>query len=178
MIILIGIAGSGKGTQGKLLAEKYGFQWISSGEILRTYVEGEQRERMLAGELVDDKEIMRVWGKVLTSMSDKDKCVLDGFPRTIHQAQWLLEKSKKDKFKVTEILHLIASRQAVTDRLMGRGRQDDHSQAIEARFNEYEKSTMPILDWFEKQGVKVVNINAEQSIEDVHQEIIEKLGLV
>lgn len=178
MIILIGIAGSGKGTQGKLLAEKYGFQWISSGEILRTYAEEGQRERMLAGELLDDNEIIRVWDKVLTTMSDKDKCVLDGFPRTIHQAQWLLDKSKKDKFNVTEVLHLIASRQAVTDRLLGRGRQDDHSRAIEARFNEYEKSTMPIIDWFEKQGVQVVNINAEQPIEGVHKEIVKKLDLV
>jgi adenylate kinase len=173
----MGIAGSGKGTQGKLLADEYGFHWISSGEILRMYITGKRRQRMLAGELLDDKEIIKVWDKVLASIEDKDECVLDGFPRTIAQAQWLLDEAKQGRFRVTEVFHLVASRDAVKSRLMKRGRQDDHEPAIEERFNEYEKATVPIIQWFEKEGVQVVEINAEQPVSIVHQEILKRLKL-
>jgi adenylate kinase len=173
----MGIAGSGKGTQGKILADEYGYHWISSGEILRMYITGERRQRMLAGELLDDEEIIRIWDKVLASISDKNECVLDGFPRTIPQAEWLLKEAKQGRFRVTEVLHLVASREAVTNRLLERGRQDDHAKAIEARFNEYEKSTMPIIRWFEKEGIPVVKVDAEQPIQTVHQEIVKRLKL-
>jgi adenylate kinase len=177
MIILMGIAGSGKGTQGKLLADKYGFHWISSGEILRMYITGVRRQRMLAGELLDDEEIIRVWDKVLSSIEDKDECVLDGFPRTVAQAKWLLDQAKGGRFQVTEVFHLVASRQAVKSRLMERGRPDDHTSAITERFNEYEKATLPIIDWFHKEDVPVVDINAEQPVASVHQEIVKHLKL-
>jgi len=58
-----------------------------------------------------------------------------------------------------------------------RGRQDDHTKAIEARFNEYERSTKPIIDWFKKEGIPVIKIDAEQPIKAVHQEIIKRLKL-
>jgi adenylate kinase len=177
MIILLGIAGSGKGTQGKLLADEYGYHWISSGEILRMYVTGERRQRMLAGELLDDEEIIRIWDKVLASIVDKDECVLDGFPRTIAQAEWLLKEAKHGRFQVTEVLHLVASRRAVTSRLLERGRQDDHEKAINARFDEYEKSTLPIINWFIKEGIKVEKIDAEQPIQAVHKDILKCLKL-
>jgi adenylate kinase len=177
MIILMGIAGSGKGTQGKILADEYGYHWISSGDILRMYVTGERRHRMLDGELLDDDETIRIWDKVLASIIDKDECVLDGFPRTIPQAEWLLEEAKHGRFKVTDVIHMVASREAVTGRLLERGRQDDHTKAIEARFNEYERSTKPIIDWFKKEGIPVIKIDAEQPIKAVHQEIIKRLKL-
>jgi adenylate kinase len=173
----MGIAGSGKGTQGKLLADKYGFRWVSSGEILRMYATDEQRRRMLDGKLLDDKEIIQIWDKLLEPMIDKDKCILDGFPRTVPQAKWLLDEARKDNFKVTDVLHLVASRAAVTNRLLERGRQDDQTKVIEARFDEYEKSTLPIIHWFASEGVPVVKINAEQSIDAIHQEIVKRLKL-
>lgn len=177
MIILMGIAGSGKGTQGKILADEYGYHWISSGEILRMYATGERRQRMLAGELLDDDEIIRIWDKVLASIADKDECVLDGFPRTIQQAEWLMKEAKHGRFSVTEVLHLVASRDAVTSRLLERGRQDDHVKAIQARFDEYERSTKPIINWFLKEGIRVEKINAEQSIQAVHKDILRCLKL-
>ncbi len=177
MIILVGIAGSGKGTQGKLLADNYGYQWISSGEVLRSHVTGERWKRMLAGELLDDEEIIRIWTEVLRTIKDKNKCVLDGFPRTIPQAEWLLDQSRQQNFKISKVLNLLASREAVKARLLDRARQDDHSSAIEARFQEYERSTVPIIEWLEKAGVEVVKINAEQPIEDVQKDIVKFLGL-
>ncbi len=175
MILLMGIAGSGKGTQGKMLADSLGYHLISMGDVLRMYVTGQQRERMLAGDLLDDQEIIKIVDQVLGSIPDDEEVILDGFPRTIPQAEWLLEQVKTDRFKLKLAFHLVASRQAVKERLMKRGRIDDKESAIEARFDEYERSTMPILDWLSKHGVKVVNINAERPVTEVNADLVQQL---
>lgn len=175
MILLMGIAGSGKGTQGKMLADKYGMHLISMGDVVRMYVTGKQRDRMLAGGLLDDEEVIAIVDKVLNSISDKEEVILDGFPRTIPQAEWLLAQAKAGRLDLDMAIHLVASRQAVKDRLLQRARIDDKEAAIEARFDEYEKSTTPLIKWLEDNGVKVSNIDAEQPVEDVHNQIIDLL---
>ncbi|HVX57672.1 MAG TPA: nucleoside monophosphate kinase, partial [Candidatus Saccharimonadales bacterium] len=72
----MGIAGAGKGTQGKMLADKRGFHLISMGEVLRMYVTGEQREKMLAGDLLGDDEIISIVDKVLKSLPDDQEVLL------------------------------------------------------------------------------------------------------
>ena len=171
MILLMGIAGSGKGTQGKMLADSHGLHLISMGDVLRMYVTGEQRERMLAGVLLADDEIIKIVDKVLASIPDHRTVLLDGFPRTITQAEWLLGQAKNDRFTVDMAIHLQASHDAVKMRLLGRARIDDTDDAIEARFKEYEQSTMPLLKWLRDQGVAVHNINAEQSVDSVNKEL-------
>ncbi len=178
MILLMGIAGSGKGTQGKMLADKFGLHLMSMGDVLRMYVTGDQRQRMLAGELLGDDEIIAIVDSVLTSISDKEEILMDGFPRTVKQAEWLVKQSKAGRFNLKIALHLVASRDAVKDRLIKRARIDDKEDAIEARFGEYEKSTMPLLEWLSKNGVKVVNINAERPIQEVNDELISHLKSV
>jgi adenylate kinase len=175
MILLMGIAGSGKGTQGKRLADQLGLHLISMGDVVRMYVTGKQRERMLAGELLADNEIIAIVDKVLSSLPDDNGVLLDGFPRTIPQAEWLLEQSKQGRFPLKVAFHLVASREAVKERLLGRARIDDKEASIEKRFNEYEKSTTPLLKWLEKQGVKVVNIDAERSVEEVNRDLVDHL---
>jgi len=175
MILLMGIAGSGKGTQGKMLADRYGLHLMSMGDVLRMYVTGAQRERMLAGGLLDDNEIIAIVDKVLTSIADDETVLLDGFPRTIPQAEWLIKESDAGRFKIDVALHLQASRAAVKERLIGRARIDDTDAAIEARFDEYERSTMPILDWLEKHNVTVINVDAERSVEAVFKELAQRV---
>jgi adenylate kinase len=175
MILLMGIAGSGKGTQGKRLADQQGFHLISMGEVLRMYVTGKQRKRMLAGELLDDQEIIRIVDQVLTLLLNSVEVLMDGFPRTIPQAEWLLEQVKAGRFQLDVAFHLVASRQAVKERLMKRGRIDDQEVSIEARFNEYERSTMPLLAWLSEHGVKVVNIDAERPVEAVNDDLVKYL---
>jgi len=175
MILLMGIAGSGKGTQGKMLADARGFHLISMGEVLRMYVTGKQRERMLAGELLDDQEIITIVDQVLTSLPDEEEVILDGFPRTIPQAEWLLEQAQAGRFNLHLAFHLVASREAVKQRLVKRGRIDDKDAAIEARFDEYERSTAPLLDWLQKHGVEVVNVDAERSVEAVNDDLVKHL---
>jgi adenylate kinase len=171
MILIMGIAGSGKGTQGKLLADRHGFHLVTMGDVLRMYVTGKQRERMLAGELLDDEEIIKVVDKVITSISNGTPILLDGFPRTIPQAQWLVEQAKAGRVDLKTAFHLVASREAVKERLIDRARQDDVDAAIEKRFDEYEKSTKPLLKWLADHGVNVVDIDGERSVEAVQADL-------
>jgi adenylate kinase len=171
MILLMGIAGSGKGTQGKMLADQYGLHLISMGDVLRMYVTGKQRERMLAGDLLDNDEIIAIVDQVLSSIADNETVLMDGFPRTIPQAEWLLKQVEAGRFEVEIALHLQASHEAVKERLIGRARIDDTEAAIEARFKEYERSTMPLLAWLSEHNVKVININAERSVEEVNADL-------
>lgn len=172
MILLMGIAGSGKGTQGKMLADQQGFHLISMGEVLRMYVTGEQRQKMLAGGLLDDQEIITIVDRVLSSLPDEEEVLMDGFPRTIPQAEWLLEQVKKGRFKLQKAFHLVASQDAVRKRLMSRGRIDDVEPAIEERFKEYARSTEPLLTWLTEHGVEVVDVNAERPAEAVNTDLL------
>lgn len=175
MILLMGIAGSGKGTQGKMLADARGYHLVSMGEVLRLYVTGKQRERMLAGGLLDDQEIIKIVDQVLKSLPDNEEVLMDGFPRTVPQAEWLLDQVNTGRFNMKAAFHLVASRQAVKERLMRRARIDDVESAIEERFNEYERSTAPVLGWLSKNGVEVVEVNAERSPEEVNSDIVKYL---
>lgn len=172
MILLMGIAGSGKGTQGTMLADARGLHLVSMGEMLRMYVTGKQRERMLAGELLDDQEIITIIDQVLSSLPPGEEVLLDGFPRTIPQAEWLMEQVKAGRFELNTAFHLVASKDAVRQRLMKRGRVDDKDHAIEERFNEYERSTVPLLAWLSQHGVDVIEVNAERSVDEVNNDLM------
>jgi adenylate kinase len=175
VILLMGIAGSGKGTQGKMLADKLGWHLISMGDVLRMYVTGKRREEMLAGKLLNDKDIIKFLERVLVTLRDDDEVILDGFPRTIPQAEWLLEQVKAGRFSMPVAFHLVAGRDAVKRRMRDRARIDDTNEAIEKRIDEYERATKPLLEWLADHGVKVVDINAEQPVEAVNQELIRQL---
>lgn len=175
MILLMGIAGSGKGTQSNLLAQKDGFQVISTGELLRAHGSDEQHARMHKGEILGDEEVTALLEKALEQTNDQDNVILDGYPRRISQAEWLLDQQKQGRFSVSCVIHLVASKEAVKARLLERGRLDDHGDGIDQRFKEYEQDTVPILEHLEKAGVKVKAVNAEQSVEAVHDEIVQWL---
>lgn len=172
MIVLLGVAGAGKSYQGRLMADEYGFAWISTGEILRVLITGERRRGMLAGKLLSDQEVIDVMDKVL-ELVDRDKeFVLDGFPRTITQADWLLSQIKSGRFDLTAIFNLQADKDTVRERLLKRGRQDDTNSSIAERFKEYERLTLPILQFFRDADVNVIDIDASKASEIVHHKII------
>ena len=177
MILLMGLPGAGKGTQGKIMADQHGMHLISMGEIIRLYVTGERRARMLAGELLEDDEVINILERVLDSIPNKDLCVLDGFPRTVHQADWLLEKSKQDNFSVSHVIHLDAGEDTVRSRLRARGRLDDKEEVIEERLKEYKELTQPLIDWFNEHDIDVININAERSVDEVNNDVTRSLNL-
>lgn len=177
MIIFTGVAGSGKSMQGRRLADEFGLPWVSTGEFLRMLVSGDRRKAMLSGKLLKDSEIIQLARKIFALIDTQEEFILDGFPRTVAQADWLLNQAKHDQLKITAVIHLTASPETVLERLMARGRQDDTEQAIEERFREYEQSILPILNDFKKHGVVVTDIDGNQPIEAVHQAIVNAIKL-
>lgn len=177
MILLMGLPGSGKGTQGKMLADKQGMHLISMGDLVRMYVTGQRREQMLAGALLDDTEIIAMIDQVLNTVADDTECLLDGFPRTIPQAEWLMQQVEAGRFALDSVIYLTVSHEAVMARLKARGRLDDKESVIEARFKEYERLTQPVIDWLEARGVPVIRIDGEDTTEAVHTDIVKQLHL-
>ncbi|MDL2363590.1 MAG: nucleoside monophosphate kinase [Patescibacteria group bacterium] len=176
MILMMGMAGSGKGTQGRMLADAHGLHLISMGDVFRTYATGVVREKMLAGALINDDETIALMNKVLLSIDDKGEILLDGFPRSIAQAEWLLEQAKAGRCTLRAAFHLVASREALKKRLQARGRIDDTDAVIEARFDEYERATAPILDWLTEHDVNVINVDAERSVEVINADLEKHLS--
>jgi adenylate kinase len=172
MILLTGVAGAGKSMQGKILADEHGYSWISTGEILRVLVTGKRRQEMLQGKLLSDIEVVMILDKVFDLIDTKQEFILDGFPRTIAQADWLLDQAHRGRFDLTAVINLDASEEVVKERLLARGRQDDTDESIARRFEEYRAVTLPILDYFKQEGVSVHSIDAAQDPRIVHDEIL------
>ena len=178
MIIFTGVAGSGKSVQGRRLADERAVPWVSTGEFLRMLISGDKRKAMLSGQLLSDAEIIELIRKIFAVVDTNQEFILDGFPRTQAQADWLLSQVKHDQLHVTAVIHLTASQAVVKERLLGRGRQDDTEEAIVARFKEYEQQIKPILEDFKAAGVPVCDINAERDIEEVHTDIVKAIAKV
>lgn len=171
MIIFMGVAGSGKSLQGRKLADAEGLPWLSTGEFLRMLIAGEKRKEMLAGKLLNDQEIIALVQKIFAVVDTRQEFVLDGFPRTAEQADWLLNQRRHGQLDVTAVIHLQASEEVVESRLLDRGRQDDYREAISERFQEYKQQILPILQQFKDAGVTVCDINGENDIETVQADI-------
>lgn len=179
MIVLMGVAGSGKSMQGRLLSDELGYAWVSTGEILRVLITGKRRQEMLEGKLLSDQEMVEILDKVFELVDTNQQFILDGFPRTVPQADWLVEQSEKGRFQLDAVVHLAASEEVVRERLLSRGRMDDHEDAIAERFREYRAVTLPILKHFEKEKVPIYTVDAAQKPKEVHDEIVAYLdGLI
>jgi adenylate kinase len=135
------------------------------------YVTGEQRQKMLEGKLLSDDDIIKIIDKVLDDIINGADILMDGFPRTIPQAQWLVDQAKAGRFDLEMAFHLVASREEVKARLIDRARVDDNGEAIDRRFDEYERATVPLLDWLKANDVPVIDINAERPVEEVYKDL-------
>jgi adenylate kinase len=171
MILLVGITGSGKSMQGRLLAEEKGFAWLSVGELVRILVTGERRREMLQGKLLSDEEMINILDKIFDLMNLKEEIVLEGFPRTAGQTEWLLKQIKSSRLKIEAVFNLVITTDAVRQRLETRGRIDDTSDAINRRFEEYNRITHPVIDLLKAQGLPVYDIDANQTPQAIHQSI-------
>ena len=172
MIILMGVAGAGKSMQGRLFADEHGYAWISTGELFRVLVTGQRRSEMLEGKLLSDNEVIGLVDRTLKLIDLHEEFLLDGFPRTKVQTDWLLKEVELGRLKLTAIFNLTASRAVVKKRLLARGRQDDTEKAIEKRFTEYETMTLPIVDYLRSAGSPVYDIDADQDPITVHDQIM------
>lgn len=172
MIIFMGVAGSGKSVQGRMLADNLALPWLSTGEFLRMLVSGQKRKDMTAGKLLSDQEMIGLVQRIFGLINPKEEFVLDGFPRSAHQADWLINQVKHYQVGPAVVIHLVATEEVVNKRLQARGRPDDIPEAIDERFREFEQSAKPILEHFAQAGIKVYEVDAEQPVEQVHRNIL------
>jgi adenylate kinase len=177
MILLMGVAGAGKSMQGHRLADEYGYAYISTGEIFRVLITGRRRNEMLEGKLLSDSEVINVVDKVLELIDTNEQFILDGFPRTKRQIDWLLEQHEAGRFELPMVVNLEIDETTVRERLYKRGRMDDTEEAIARRYAEYQAVTRPILDYIKEKGMQVCDVQADGTPAEVHEKIAACLGV-
>ena len=171
MIIFFGPAGAGKSVQGQMLAARHGWRWLSAGQLLRDTRDQEVMDCLREGRLVPVETISAVMGQALSSADDIHKVILDGFPREMAQAEWLLESKAGHGREIDLIIVLEVPRQEILERLRVRGRVDDTPEAIDVRLGIYRKEIYPLLDLFNEQGVPIVHVNGVGTVGQVHDAI-------
>jgi len=162
--------GGGKGTQGVRIADELGIEHISSGELLRaavaadTPVGREVAEYMTAGKLAPDAVVTAAVTPVLEA---RDGYVLDGYPRTLVQAEGL-------EFDV--VFYLDVPDAVIVERMLARGRVDDSEDIIRERIRHYGSDTAPLVEYYENLGV-LVRIDGDRPMDEVTAELFENLAI-
>ena len=177
MIVLMGPAGAGKSLQGHALADEYGFAYLSTGELFRVLITGRRRHEMLEGKLLSDDEVIKTVDRALEIIDTSEEFVLDGFPRTKTQVDWLLAQHAAGRFDQPVVINLEIEETTIRERLQKRARPDDTDEAITRRFAEYQSITRPILQYMTGKGITIHEINAAQPAGKVNRDIIAALGL-
>ncbi len=176
MIVIMGIAGAGKGTQSKLLAEERGWAWISTGELFRAAIADGKYPDYFRGKLISDEETINLLTEALHKLDHSKEVILDGFPRNSSQTKWLLSESGNKHCGEIIVIRLLISKEATLERLKLRHRVDDTEEAIHQRFRDYDSESGPIVSLFEEHGTRIYSVNADQTVEQVHQSILRCLA--
>ena len=187
--VFFGIVGSGKGTQVKLLMDflksKGGLEsvYAGTGEGFRRLVTsgsyaGELlKDKMHRGELIEDFFANSIIVNVLTmELTPQRHLVADGYPRTVAQSEVFEQIMKFFKNDNINIIYIEVGKEEALKRNLLRGRHDDTREGIAKRFDEYINNVVPAMNYFKgKTGYTIYTINGEQSVEDVHKDIIKAL---
>lgn len=175
-IILIGIQGAGKSTQGNLLSEKLKVPYLSTGHIFRNLAKEHTqmgryiKEVMNAGYLIPDDKTLEIVSDYLSRPEYQKGYILDGFPRTTVQAESF-------KNGIDKVVYLRVSDEEAVKRLTlrtGQGREDETPSAIQRRIESFHTFTKPVLDYYKEKGI-LVEVDGEKTIEEIHREIMEKI---
>ena len=158
MIILFGPAGSGKSTQGRTLADLYGWRWLSVGQVLRD--SGEFDEIMKEGALVDDATVVRLMDKQIDfAEAEGMEIVLDGYPRDKKQTEIMLAEGSSFFDKIDGAVVLKVPVDELWSRIELRGRADDTKEALEQRFAIYEQNIDSILSLLKSKNIPIFDID-------------------
>lgn len=178
-IILVGIQGSGKSTQGNLLSKKLKIPYLSTGHIFRELAKEHTplgryiKETMTAGFLIPDTKTNEIVSEYLSRPEYEKGYIMDGYPRTPAQA-------KAFKNGIDKVIYLDVSDKEALWRLAyrsgenGEVREDETLAAVKKRIELFHKFTEPVLDFYRKKG-KLVSIDGEKKIKEIHKEIMRKL---
>ncbi len=170
MIILFGLAGSGKGTQGKALSEIFGWRWISVGQVIRDT--GEYTDIINRGELINDDDVNRLMGaQIAKAEAEGYDVILDGYPRDEYQAKWVVANIVD---KIDGAIMLDVPKEELYERLTLRGRDDDMSrESIEQRFAIYEQNFYAISNLLKAEGVEFRTVNGVGTVEEVTNRLVD-----
>lgn len=175
-IILIGIQGAGKSTQGNLLSNKLQIPYLSTGHIFRnlakehTHLGRYIKEVMNAGYLIPDQKTISIVSEYLSRQEYDKGYILDGFPRTLVQV-------KAFKNRIDKVVYLKVSDKEALWRLSYRNgdtREDETLAALRKRIELFHKLTEPVLDYYRKKGM-LVEVDGEEKVEEVYEEILGKI---
>ncbi len=175
-LVLIGIQGAGKSTQGNLLSKQLHIPYLSTGHIFREIAKEKTKlgryvkELITTGTLVPDDRVIEIVSEYLSRSEYENGYILDGFPRTLTQA-------KKFSNNVDKVIEVRISDKEALWRLAYRDddRDDNTIRAIRTRIETFHKYTIPVLEYYDKQD-KLVTIDGTKEIDEVNEEILKNLG--
>jgi adenylate kinase len=189
-IVFYGPEGSGKGTQAKLLSEALNLPILTSGELVRDAATNDKgiigevcRQALEEGKYVADSEMFVLWKWRLKEEDAKGGWIMDGFPRNVEQAKFLDDKTDKYGYTVEKVIYLNLSEEESITRLAKRARPlhpgsietTDTPQRIKTRLAMYKEGEKDVLDFYRAKGA-LLEINAYQTIEEVHAAIMQKIN--
>jgi adenylate kinase len=158
-----------------MLAARHGWRWLSAGQLLRDTHDLELIKEMQTGALVDPAKVNQLMGDALQRAKNIDRVILDGFPRQLKQANWLIDAQKEHERAIDLVIVLEVPRSELLKRLEVRGRVDDTPEAIDERLRIYRTEMYPILSYFTEQGINIVHIDGTGTVGQVHDRIMEEL---
>ncbi len=178
-LVLLGPPGAGKGTQGRRLAQRYGVPHLSTGNILRDLADQETaigfqaQVFMNSGRLVPDALVLELVDARLAESDARRAFILDGFPRTLSQAQALETLYPR---RITAVIELIVPPVSAATRLRFRGRPDDAPETVTRRMDEYKRETGPVVALFEQRGL-LTRIDGDRPADAVTTDLLGCLNL-
>ena len=190
VFLLIGRSGCGKGTQAKLLIKYFKDNnlgetlYIYTGKRLRNFAEKEEnlaarlaKNKMKAGGLLPSFLAVWLWsGALIEGVEENNNVIMDGSPRTLLEAMMTDDAMEFYSRRNVIPIFLETSEEWSTQRLSDRGRNDDSLKSIKERMAYFEKDVVPVIDYYSgKSRHKLTRVNGEQSVEEVHREILEKV---
>lgn len=175
MIVFFGPAGAGKSVQGQMLAARNGWRWLSAGQLLRDTRDIELMRQMQSGKLVNSEQVNQLMSDAIKRSHSVDNVILDGYPREMSQAKWLIENRTHHGRDIKLVVVLEVPKSELLRRLEVRGRVDDTPDAIDERLKIYRTEMYPILSYMTEQGINIVHIDGVGTVGQVHDRIMEEL---
>jgi adenylate kinase len=178
-MVLLGPPGAGKGTQAEKIAEKFGIPQISTGDLFRSNIAGgtplgvEAKKYLDAGDLVPAELTNALVDDRLGDADVAGGFILDGFPRSVEQAEALKEMLAKRNLKLDAVLEFRVSESELLTRLKSRGRADDTEEVILNRMKVYRDETAPLLDYYHDE---LKSVDAIGSLDEVFARALQALG--
>ncbi len=173
MIIFFGPTGAGKSVQGQMIAARHNWEWLSTGQLLRDSNDSAIIQVLKSGDLVSDGLTYDVFHKAIEEAKQDgfDNVIIDGFPRTKAQAEWLSKYMGMNNEKIDIVIALEVPESEIMRRLEKRGRMEDNPETIAKRMSIYRQKMYPVLGIFAEQGVRIVHIDGTGSVGEIHDRI-------